>query len=117
MAYSSGATPFHHQSAANTNPTSVLARRGKLEQVIAINTTATIYYLKFYDKASPPVVGTDSVAFMVPIPGATGGAGVVIAFPNGVEFTNGIAFALTGGILDNDATNAATGVLVELFTR
>ncbi len=115
--YSSGATFFHHQSAASTNATSVFTRAAKLELVIAINTTDTIYYLKFYDKASLPVPGTDSVAFVVPIPGATGGAGAVIPFPNGVQFTNGIGFALTGGIDDNDTTNAAPGVLVELFAR
>src|SRR6266851_4903521 len=97
-----GAAPYHYLSAANTNPTSVIARRCQLEQIIAINTTATIYYLKFYDKASAPTVGTDVVAFTVPIPGATGGAGVVIPFPKRVQFLNGLAFGLTGGLADSD---------------
>ena len=117
MPYSEGATPFHYLSAASTNATSVLARHCRLEGVFAINTTAVVYYLKFYDKASAPTVGTDTPVFTVPVPGATGGAGVVVPFPGAVFFKNGLAFALTGALADLDTTNAATGVAIDLFAR
>lgn len=117
MPDSEGAQPFHYLSTASTNATSVLARRSRLEQITAINTTATIYYLKFYDKASAPTVGSDVPVFTVPIPGSVSGAGVSIPFPSGVRFRLGLAFALTGGLADNDVANAATGIAIDLFAR
>lgn len=117
MPDSEGAQPFHYLSAASTNATSVLARRSRLEQIIAINTTATLYYLKFFDKASAPSLGTDVPVFTVPVPASATGAGVVISFPSGVRFRLGLAFALTGGVADNDSANAATGVAIDLFAR
>ena len=117
MPYSEGATPFHYLSAASTNATSVLARHCRLEGVFAINTTATVYYLKFYDKASAPTVGTDVPVLTIPVPASASGAGVVIPLPQGVKFVAGLAFALTGAAADSDSTNAATGVTINLLAR
>lgn len=110
-----GAHCYHYQSAATTNATSINTRPAMLTQIIAINTNATVYYLKFFDSSTAPNVGTDTPLFCIPIPGATGAAGVVVPFPAGVRFDNGLAFAMTGLLADSDATNAATGVVLAIF--
>lgn len=98
----SAATPLKLVSAASTNPTSVKGAAGTLYGVQVTNVAAAIRYLKFYDKASAPTVGTDVPVKIMGIPGNTAGAGAMVAFPVGVKFTLGIALALTTGIADTD---------------
>jgi hypothetical protein len=50
-------------AAASTNATLARAGSGYLFQVLVTNVTASVKYLKIYNKASAPVVGTD-VPFM-----------------------------------------------------
>jgi len=111
-----GDTPKKYFSAANLNPTSVKGSGGSVTGIIVVNTTATIYYLKFYDKATAPTCQSDTVVMTIPIVALTD-APTVISMPNGIIFRTGIAFCLTGGLADNDATNAATGVAINLTIR
>ncbi len=57
-------TGFRKLSAASTNATSLKASAGTLFALYAVNLNAAMRYVKFYDKASAPTVGTD-----VPHPG------------------------------------------------
>lgn len=110
-----GATPFHLVSAATTNATSLKASAGTLWEMIAMNLSASIpAYLKLFDKASAPTLGTDTPVYVVPLPtaGSASGAGSSKAWPVGLKFTNGIAYAITGGIADNDATAVAASQVV-----
>lgn len=110
-----GATPAQVLSAASNNATSIKASAGTLYSLVVINTTATIYYLKFYDKASAPSPASDTPLQTIPIPANTAGAGVAVPIPScGIAFPTGIALAIVGGIAANDNTNAATGVAVSL---
>lgn len=109
-----GATPAHYLSAASTNATSTKVSAGTLYGFTAINTTATVYYLKFYNKASAPTVGTDTPVLTYPVPASTSGAGLHISYPVGVAFGTGIAWALTGAAADADTTSAATGVTISM---
>ncbi len=108
-----GATPSKYFSAASTNATSVKGSAGTLYGIVAVNTTATTYYLKFYNKASSPTVGTDTPVLTIPL---LANASYQSQFPTGAAFGTGIAFALTGAAPDNDVTNAATGVTINLLT-
>lgn len=101
-------------SAASTNATSVKAYGGSLYQVIAINTTVTPYYLKFYDKASAPTCNSDTVVQSYPI-----AASSTVSLPilMGLPFKLGIGLCLTGALADNDNTNAATGVTINLLYK
>jgi hypothetical protein len=104
--------PRHYLSAASNNSTLVLGRRASLSFVQATNTTAVIYYLKFYDKATAPTCGTD-------VPVATIALNATQSMPPiqpalSLLFQNGVGFCLTGGIADNDNTVAATGVTINL---
>jgi hypothetical protein len=107
--------PKHYLSAASTNSTLVLNRPSLVKMINAVNTTATLYYLKLYNKATAPTCNTDVPVLTVPVPAsATGGAPVQIPIPDGLLFPLGVGFCLTGGIADNDNTSAATGVAINL---
>ena len=97
--------PFRLISAASTNATSVKASAGTITTIVAVNISeTTVSYLKIYDKATAPTVGTDVPVMTIPIPTNIQGAGIVIPIPNGVTFSNGIAIAVTGGVADSDTT-------------
>jgi hypothetical protein len=110
-----GWTPYKIISAATTNATSVKASAAKLGLVIVTNVNAAPRYLKLYNKASAPTVGTDTPVQVYAIPGSTTGGGAVIPFPDGLAFSTGLAFALTTGAADSDtAAVAANEVIVNL---
>lgn len=112
-AVATGATPGKLISAASTNATSVKASAGRLMSVQAFNTNAAARYLKFYNKASAPTVGTDTPVQVYLIPGNTAGAGVAVPIPVcGIAFSTGIAFATTTGAADSDTGAVAANEIV-----
>lgn len=102
-----GTTPYKLIATGSTNANSVKASAGNLYSIVAIGLTANVRYLKLYNKASSPTVGTDTPIMTIPIPGNTQGAGVSIPFSMGVNFGTGIALAITTGAADAD-TGAVT---------
>lgn len=108
-----GASPARLISAASTNGTNMKASAGTLYSVTGINTTATKYYLKFYNSAGTPTCNSDTVVWgPFPVPASTDGNGFGVSLPVGLAFATGIAYCLTGGSADNDNTSAATGVFL-----
>jgi hypothetical protein len=100
-------------SAASTNATSAKGSAGKVYTIIATNINAAVRYLKLYNKASSPTVGTDTPVFTIAIPGNTAGAGIVISFGDtGVNFATGIAYAITTGVADADTGAVAANEIV-----
>ena len=90
-------------SAATTNAASVKTSAGQVYNIQAFNTNAASpRYLKLYNKASAPTVGTDTPIKTILIP--ANGSGVVIEISNGLACSTGIAFAITGGVADSDTT-------------
>lgn len=100
--YADVATGFRLISAASTNATSLKASAGTLYSITAVNLNAAVRYLKLYNKASAPTVGTDTPVATIPIPASTTGAGFTVEFPFGFDFATGIAYALTTGAGDAD---------------
>lgn len=98
-----GLTMHKTTSAASTNATSVKASAGQVYAMQCFNVNAAVRYVKLYNKASAPTVGTDTPVKTLAIPGNTAGAGFVIGWPQGLAFGTGIAFALT-----TEATDAGT---------
>ena len=101
-------------SAATTNATSVKASAGTLTSLLVTNQVAAPRYLKLYNKASAPTVGTDSPVATIAIPGtATASAqGTTVNFAQldvPLPFATGIAFAITGLPSDADTTAVAAG--------
>lgn len=99
-------------TAATTNATSAKASAGTLYSVVLTNPIATAAFVKLYNKASAPTVGTDVpvATFTVPASGDyTHEFGAL-----GLRFTTGIAYAVTGLAADSDTTAAVAGVHVML---
>lgn len=79
------------EAADGTNPTFVVGGPRSLVSVDAYNARTAGVSIEFYDKASAPVVGTDTPKWTVYLPGLTPANRV---YPTGIRFTSGIAFAL-----------------------
>lgn len=106
-----GATGAKLVSAANTNATVLKNAAGTLYGGRAFNSGAAAAYLKFYNKATAPTVGTDAPILVVGIPA---GQSVDLGIGNsiGINFSSGIGYAITGGAADNDATAIALNQVV-----
>ncbi len=111
-ATSGGLTISRVLSAASTNGTSVKASAGQVYAITAFNTNAAARYLKLYNKASAPTVGSDTPVLTFPIPGNTAGAGFVLNIDKGIAFGTGIALAITTGIADADTGGVAANEIV-----
>lgn len=97
-------------SAATTNPTSAKASAGDLCNVTGYNSSATVTYLKFYNKASAPTVGTDTPYVTIALaPTAT----FSISFDS-LYFATGIAYGLTTDAADAGTTAVAAGAILGL---
>src|SRR5579859_1492999 len=96
-----GSTASHTISAASTNATSTKASAGLLYGFCVSNTNAAARFVKFYNKASAPTVGTDTPVLTVQVPP---NSTVIRAYPEGLTFSTGIAWAATGAITDADTT-------------
>lgn len=108
QAAGSGATVSRVTSAATTNATSLKASAGSLVNIDLFNNAAYTVFLKFYNKASAPTVGTDTPVWTIPIPA---GAGYSREFLQNKPFATGIAYAITKLQADSDATAVAAGDL------
>jgi hypothetical protein len=103
----------HTVSAATTNATSVKTAAGTLGIIKAYNNGSSPAYLKLYDLATTPTVGTSTVADSHMMP--AGGGLCLNLGPAGDAYSTGIAFAITANAVDTDATAvAANQVIVNL---
>lgn len=92
-------------SAATTNATSIKASSGAVFSISASNTGAAAAFVKFYNKASAPTVGTDVPIITLTIPA---GGSVSLPFGQfGLRFSTGIAMAITNLAADTDTTAVA----------
>lgn len=92
-------------SAATTNATAVKASAGTVWSIVASNVNAAARYVKFYNLAVAPTVGTSVPAFTITIP--AGGIVQIDGGANGFRFGTGIALAITGAMADSDTTAVA----------
>jgi hypothetical protein len=104
-------TRFRVMAAGSTNATSVKTSPGVICDWLLTNNTSADKFIKFYDMATAPTVGTDTPFLTLLLPQKTMVRGPIWS----VAFTVGIAFAITGAVGDNDATavtaNDVTGAL------
>lgn len=101
---------FSATLAASTNLTSVKGSAGSVLQLDVSNNSGATVYLKFYNKASAPVLGTDVPVLTIPI--TTASAYIQEFGQYGKRFTTGIAFAVTGLATDADTTAIAAGAKI-----
>jgi len=104
------ATAYSAVTTASTNGANVKNAAGNLYEITCSNPTATPVYVKLYNKASAPTVGTD-----VPILTIVVAANSTVPLQLGAvgkRFATGISIAATGAIAATDATNAVAGVQI-----
>lgn len=102
--------PYRLVSGASTNATFVPCTLGLVTMLQAINNGTTWAYLKIYDKASSPTVGTDTSILCIGLPP---GGGSIDAFSFAIA--KGLAFAITASPADSDTTAVAAGQVVVNF--
>lgn len=96
-----GGTVHRKLAAATTNATNVKASAGRINWLMVSNQAAAVRFLKLYDKASAPTVGTDTPIMTIMIPA---GQSIEIAPAAGIYFATGISYAMTNLIADSDTT-------------
>jgi hypothetical protein len=96
-------------AAASTNATSIKASAGQIFGIELANNAAYAVFLKLYNKASAPTVGTDTPVRTIQIPA---GGRCEINRPLGFAFSTGIAYAITKLVADADTTVVVADDLV-----
>lgn len=99
-----GTTPFSLLAAATTNATLVKKGAGRLVSIFAVNVNAAVRYIKFYDSNRVPDAGTGTPVRRYAIPASTTGLGFVLTPTVPMAFFQGLAFTMTTGVADTDAT-------------
>jgi len=114
------ATPYILNSLATTNGALILTGTSGLHAFYASNIGATTAFVKLYNKATAPTVGTDVPAMVIPVPpDAVTGIGIA-TLPighNGFRFALGLGIAITGGVADSDTTAVAAGQVKVILSR
>jgi hypothetical protein len=95
-------TPFALSSANTTNATSIKNAAGTLYTIACSNNGAAAAFVKLYNKASAPTVGTDVPALVIPI--AASSVQSLNLGETGHRFATGIALAITNLVADSDTT-------------
>lgn len=92
-------------SAATTNATLIKGSAGTVYSVTVSNAGAAAAFVKLYNLAAAPTVGTSTIALTIPV-----GASSVVNIPfgeNGVRFGTGIGLAITNLVAETDTTAVA----------
>jgi len=114
------ATPYFVNSLASTNGALILTGTSGLQALYATNIGATAAFVKLYNKATAPTVGTDVPEMVIPVPAAVAGVpGAVNISPgfNGYRFPLGLGIAITGAVADSDTTAVAAGQVKVKLSR
>jgi hypothetical protein len=112
----SGGLTLHRRLSNGTDSTNVKNAAGQLFWGFVTNTNASARYIKFYNSASAPTLGsgTPVLTFLVP----PGSSGLQITAEQGLAFSTGIGYTLSTGAADADTgTVAANEIIVNLGYR
>jgi len=99
---SGGLDTYRLLAAGSNNAQVVKASAGQVYGIMALNAKAAVVYLKFFDKATAPVPGTDVPKLTIGLPANS--AFTNIQIPSGIQFTAGIGICMVTGQADNDNT-------------
>ena len=114
------ATPYFLNSAATTNGALILTGTSNVSSFYATNEGASVAYIKLYNKATAPTVGTDIPEMILPVPAAASGVPGV-ANPNigfhGLRFALGLGIAITRNAVHTDTTAIGAGEVKVKLSR
>lgn len=114
------ATPYFVNSLATTNGALILTGTSGLQALWATNIGAGAAFVKLYNKATAPTVGTDVPEMIITVPAAVAGVpGTIEVTPgfNGYRFALGLGIAITGAVADADTTAVAAGQVKVKLSR
>ena len=114
------ATPYFLNSAATTNGALILAGTSNVSSFYATNEGATAAYIKLYNKATAPTVGTDVPEMTIPVPAAVSGVPGVATIPigfHGFRFALGLGIAITRNAVHTDTTAIGAGEVKVKLSR
>jgi hypothetical protein len=114
------ATPYFLNSAATTNGALIITGTSNVSAFYATNEGATAAYIKLYNKATAPTVGTDVPEMIIPVPAAVAGvpgvANPQIGF-HGFRFPLGLGIAITRNAVFSDTTAIGAGEVKVKLSR
>lgn len=106
-------TPYHKVAASGTNAASIKASAGTVTGWKIYNNAGYPVYVKLFNKATAPTLGTDTPQQTI---GIDAGLGEVSPPGPGISYGTGIAIAITKGMPDDDSTPvAADDCTVDIF--
>ena len=97
-------------AAGDTNSTLAKGEPGYLHEVIGYNAAAAVRYLKIYNKATAPTVGTDVPMLTIPLPAET--AFHLVFSP--IYFSTGIGYGMVTAAADNSTAALTAADVVGL---
>jgi hypothetical protein len=104
---------YRRLSTADVNAVLIQTGATRVYHLHATNTTASAKYVKLYNKATAPTVGTDTPVLTFVLPANFSGP---ILQPPGSEtpftFTLGLGLGITGALADADTTAVAANDVV-----
>jgi len=111
-----GLSVYNVQPAASDNHANIKNGAGQVYKISVTGnaTQTTVQYLRLYNAASGfnGCNSATNLVYQTAIPFATGGAGVLDQWPNGIAFSTGISICVTGGYATNDTTNATASAMI-----
>lgn len=107
-------TAYSLTTAATTNGALIITGAKKLTELTVSNPTATAAYLKLYNKATAPTVGTDVPVMTIAVPATAAGVGEKsFNFGSlGKQFPLGIGIAVTAAAVATDTGVTVAGIQV-----
>ena len=114
------ATPYFVNSAASTNGALILTGTSGVHAFYATNEGASPAYVKLYNKATAPTVGTDVPEMTIPVPAAASGVPGVATLPigfQGFRFALGLGIAITRNAVHTDTTAVGAGEVKVKLSR
>ncbi len=96
-------------SAASNNAQLVERTKAELRSIACFNAGGAAAYVKLYDKAVAPTIGTDVPVLVVPVPAA--GSARIDFGSAGMRFILGMGIGMVTGAADTDNTAVAAAQL------
>lgn len=93
--------------------TTIKATAGRLLSLHLTNISASTRYIKFFNAATGPTMGTTSASYQIAIPA---GGSINLSLPHGIGFTSGMYIAVTGGVPLNDNTGITANDVIGFVT-
>lgn len=110
-------TDYRAWSTASDNSTNVSSAASTIYSGFVENFNGSAIYLKFYDSATAPTVGTDTPKMTIKVSAESSfSLNDVIGQSGGMYFSSGIGYGITGSYADDDTTTVAADTTLLQFS-